>query len=394
MILSDAQKILAGMLSPYSYDDFFNFIVGKKPLALLQQQQEQRQHLLGPDAKSTLLSNYAAYAEKLTCHIDKALVAPPIAKAVQSEDEFQQLIASYHQHGYTVRIPELQNISAPLSQFTRALELLFQNPVGVVCFWSQQNAKAPIHHDDVDVIVIQLVGNKRWYVSEQPAKLVNQWKSLAEAPPELAPYQVYDVQPGDLLYLPRGTAHTVESTSESVHLSIGFVPVTIREAIMAALDFFSDLDRPLRADLGQRADHLARATGEMLMLQQIRQGIEKLRHICQSDLFLQDALKFRQLKMVEKLPKLPAGNSQPLSSVHHKVRHHPLAIAASLSSEQLTDLRIPGKQTLIHKGAEAAVIYMQQHAEFSPAQLPGDLTDEVKLALVNKLLFDGFLIPA
>lgn len=394
MILSEAKKILTDSLSPYSYDDFFDFIVGKKPLALLQQPNEHRLLLLGRDPKATLLANFASYAPNLTCHIHKPIIPPPEARAVQSASEFQQLINEYHQTGYTVRIPELQGISAELSLFTRALEFIIQNPVAVVCFWSQQDARAPVHYDDVDVIVIQLVGTKRWYISEQQPKLANKWKSLAEGPPTLEPYKLYDVQPGDLLYLPRGTAHTVESTSESVHLSIGFVPVTIREAIAAALDFYSDLDRPLRADLGQRADQLSGETGAALMHQQIRQGIEKLRHICQSDLFLQDALQFRQLRMVENLAKLPAeqsGQNQLPLSLHDKVHHHPLAIAAMLSNEKITDLRFPGKQTLIHKGAEAAVCFMQNNTEFTPAQLPGELSDEVKLALVNKWLYDGFL---
>jgi ribosomal protein L16 Arg81 hydroxylase len=50
-----------------------------------------------------------------------------------------------------------------------------------------------------------------------------------------------------MLHLPRGTAHTVQSTTESIHLSIGFLPVTVREAMAAAVDYLSESDRSIRA---------------------------------------------------------------------------------------------------------------------------------------------------
>ncbi len=106
-------------------------------------------------------------------------------------------------------------------------------------FWSEGGAKAPVHHDEVDVIVIQLVGTKRWFISDATPTLPNQWRGLGETSAVMNSFKTYDVQPGDLLYVPRGTVHTVESISESIHLSIGFVPVTQRDAIIAALDLLS-----------------------------------------------------------------------------------------------------------------------------------------------------------
>ncbi len=389
MILSEAQKIVADVLGPYPMTEFFDQVFGRKPLALLNQPEARRELMLGDAPKTAILNSYAKYAASLTCHIDKPVVPPPTPHAVPDAAAFAELITKYHQTGYTVRIPEVTDISPQLSRFTRALEFIVQNPVGVVIFWSETGARAPVHHDEVDVIVIQLQGSKRWFISDEPPTLSNNWTGLGEQPPALGRHRVIDVSAGDLLYVPRGTAHTVESTGESIHLSIGFVPVTVREAIAAALDFLSDLDKPLRLNLGQLEQPVASGNGAV-MPQQIRHGIEKLRNICQSEQFLQDALNFRTAKMIQKLPKLTT-DSAVATSANQQVRHHPLAIAQLMATPHILDFRQPGKQSLIHLGVERSVRFIINTSQFSIRDIPGDIGDDVRLALVNKMLADGYL---
>lgn len=391
MILSEAQNILADILSPYSYDEFFDLIAAQKPLALLGAPNHHRAKIAGEDPKSALLSGFEKYAPSLTSHIQKPTLPPPEAKAVQSAAAFEALIRDFHQRDYTVRFPDVTGLSPGLSQFTRALEYIFQNPVGVVVFWSDGGAKAPVHYDEVDVIVIQLVGNKRWFISDAAPALPNKWRGLGEKPAVMGTYQTYDVQPGDLLYVPRGTVHTVESTTESVHLSIGFVPVTVRDAMIAALDLLSDLDKPIRSNLAQRADHLATGQSMPLIQAQVRQGVEKLKQICQSELFIRDALNFRRSRVIQQLPKLPVRTNQTVDSVQSKVRHSPLAIAGLFATNDIVDFRQPGKQHLIHLGAEVSVRFILSRPEFRVAEIPGDISDEVRIAMVNKMLADGYL---
>ena len=260
-MLLQARALLAELLRPYSYDTFFEEVVGRRPLALLGGERLDRATLLGDDPQKVILEAYDKHAPDLTCHALAAKVEPPSPQRVADADAFHSLICSYHSSGFTVRVPEVTNLSPELRQLGRALELTVESPVGAVIFWSAAGAEAPVHHDDIDVIAIQLAGRKLWFVSNDPPTLPNQWKGVGEAPPKLERYNTIDVGPGDLLYLPRGTAHTVHSTTESIHVSIGFVPVTLRDALIAAIDHLSDLDMPLRAGVTPRADDLANDRG-------------------------------------------------------------------------------------------------------------------------------------
>ena len=392
MILTEAQKILSNIISPYSYDDFFNNIVGHKPLALLDNANHQRSQILGVSPKQVILNSFEKYAPELTSHIHTAVVPPPKARAVESAQAFQNLINEYHKTGYTVRIPNASNLSPELSQFNRALELLLETTVDVVVFWSDTDAKAPIHHDEVDVIVIQLIGNKKWYISDEQPSLPNKWKGHGQKAPELGRYSTYDVQPGDLLYIPRGTPHTVHSTSESLHLSIGFVPVTLRDAINSVLDHLSEIDRPLRENLGIRADNLSKQQNISTILEQIKLGIDKLNNSCKSDSFIQDSLDLRRSRMIFDLPKLDVSKLKQPISISTRVKHNPLAIAQLVTTTDIIDFRQPSEQTLIHLGVEDCMRFIMNTSTFVVSDIPGDVGDDIRIALVNKMLMNGFLM--
>jgi len=126
------------------------------------------------------------------------------------------------------------------------------------------------------------------------------------------------------------------------------------------------------------------------MPQQIRHGIEKLRNICQSEQFLQDALNFRTAKMIQKLPKLTTEHAVA-TLLTQQDSHHPLAIAQLMATPHILDFRQPGKQSLIHLGVERSVRFIINTSQFTIRDIPGDIGDDVRLALVNKMLADGYL---
>lgn len=393
-MLPQARAILAELLRPHSYDSFFEEFVGRQPLALLGDDRTDRAGILGDDPKKTILAAFEKHAPELTCHTLAPKTPPPVARRVADAAEFHALIREYHDLDYTVRIPEAVDLSPELRRLTRALEVILEVPVGAVIFWSAAEAKAPVHYDEIDVIAIQLVGEKRWFVSEDPSELPNEWKTAGEGPPSLDRYSTVDVGPGDLLYLPRGTAHTVESTAESIHISIGFVPVTVREAIIAALDHLSDSDKPLRTGVTRRADALSNGEGTGQVSAQVKDGLEKLLASCQSDAFIQQAMGRRRAKMIADLPKLSPSSPGNPTTVQTTVKHNPLGMTHVIKSPTVLDFSQPGEHIFIHPGAEESLQFIVATPQFRVGDIPGEIGDDVRIALVNRLLSSGLLEPA
>lgn len=391
---SRARDILAELLRPESYDRFLNEVVGRRMLHIHEGDSATRSRLIGEDPQTTILGAYDDFAPNLTCHSGSATRPPPRARRVRDSAEFKSLIRAYHDAGYTVRIPDVTNLSPALRRLSRAIEEVFENPSGPAIFWSAAGADAPVHHDEVDLIIVHLTGKKRWYISTEPPTLPNTWKAAGEGAPSLERHHVLDIVPGDVLYLPRGTPHTVESTTDSIHLSIGFVPVTLREAMNAVADYFSETDRNLRAGVTERADDLVRGEGVQQAADKVRQALKDLLAKSDSDQFVREALDRRRARMIQDLPKLSAGKQVSQIRPDSRVEHHPLAFAQVLATGNIVDFRQPGERILVHRGAEEALRYIVKTAEFRVADIPGGLSDEVKVALVGKLISTGFLVPA
>ena len=108
-----------------------------------------------------------------------------------------------------------------LAEAARAIGLLFHAEVEGHIFVSSQGVQglAP-HYDCTDVFVVQLAGRKAWHVSTQRAD--NPVAGMA-APEEFDPQRpvdVFELDEGDILYLPRGTFHWAVAASEvSLHAS-------------------------------------------------------------------------------------------------------------------------------------------------------------------------------
>jgi hypothetical protein len=392
MILPQAEEILRRLLDPMPLDTFLDDVVGKR-FAKLEGalHKNARGMLLGTDPERLLLDSFARLAPNIGCHAAAPSGPPPDIVPVPDADSFRQKIAAFHARGYTVRLPEIRSLTPELDQLLRALEFVFHQPVKVEAFWSRGDAKAPIHHDDYDIFVIHLKGNKRWFISTLPSDLPNAWKTLSDTPPRIDRFIEVPVEPGDLLYLPRGTTHRVDAVSDSIHLSIGFIPLTLREAVIACLDFLSDIDQPLREIVGARLGTQAQASDFGDIPEQVRGALTTLAKQCEANSFVAEALQRRSSRVIGNLEK-PGTSAIPTQiSSSTRLRHTPLAVSHLVSNSARIDFAYPGGHQLIHRGAAECVTFIAVTPEFYVRDIPGPVGDDVRLALAKKFVDCGFL---
>lgn len=386
MIQEQAEALISGTLAPLATDEFFD-AVGKRYLEYKDGPSHPRRLLFGDDPKQTALSAFVSHSEKLDWHARAPTQPPPTPRETSGPDDFRQLIQRFHERGYTVRIPDVAVLSPQLQLFTRALEFMLRKPVEASLFWSGAGAEAIIHYDKSENIVVQLEGRKRWYISTEPAGLQNNWMHVGEPVPSIEHHRVVDVGPGDLLYIPRGTPHTVESTTESLHLAIVFQPMTAREAIIAALDALSDNDRSLRETAVTRANGVD--FGQLSA--QVTGGIRRLLEHAQSEDFLRAALDFRFAQNTASLPPLPRSGVTSALTRETEMRQTPLAISYLRPSFASMDFSQPGVQIPIHRGVEPELKFITSNQQFRIGDIPGAAGDDVKIALVTRMIDTGFL---
>jgi len=251
--------------------------------------------------------------------------------------------------------------------------------------------KAPVHYDDHDLLVVQLRGNKRWYVSSRASELNNTWAAIPERPPELGAHHTVDVRPGDLLYLPRGTWHSVDSDSNSLHLSIGFTPLTVRAAVIAAVDHLADLDRGWRTTIGNRLSYQLRGPGLDRISPAVAEATVNLANACRTPGFLSSALQWRSSRAIAALAALPQDGSAPALTLDSELSQGELALCHLTATPERIDVSYPGGHLYIHRGAQPCIEYMVNTARFRVRDIPGEVGDDIRLSLAGRFLEIGFL---
>jgi mannose-6-phosphate isomerase-like protein (cupin superfamily) len=381
---AQAEALLGEWLQPLSPGIFFDAL-GARVVDANGGDGHARSQLLGPRPYLTLLNAFATFSSRLEYHCPAPTAQPPAPRQAESPDDFLALIREYHERGYTVRVPNVAELSPALQRFARALEVALQKPVTACLFWSKAGARAKVHYDNRDNLVVQLSGRKRWFVSTDAPALHNDWAEADEAGARLRVPRVIDVEPGDLLYIPRGVTHTVESTTESLHLAILFTPVTLRETLIAALDHLSDLDRTFRETA------LPRCPAAGPLPDRVWSALNQLLVRCQSPRFIEEALDHHASRMIGDLPPLPRPAATPSIGAETQVRHSGLAACSLRLGSKYLKFSQPGGHLAIHAGVEREVRFIAATPEFKVRDIPGNSPLEIRAALVRQLIASGFL---
>ena len=155
--------------------------------------------------------------------------------------------------GATLVLQALQRTWEPIGRLVSSLNDELGNPVQANAYITPpQNQGFDDHYDVHDVFVLQISGTKRWVIHEPvfPDPLRDQpWTDRREqvgAAAATEPATDAVLEPGDVLYLPRGWLHAAQAQGEvSIHVTLG---IHNRTAYAVAEEITASLLRDLRDD--------------------------------------------------------------------------------------------------------------------------------------------------
>jgi ribosomal protein L16 Arg81 hydroxylase len=391
MSTDPATEKLGELLRPSSPAEFFARLREARFIHIRGEARFERTNLLGSDPGEVLIANWATLAPKIGFHAVTPTGPPPGIGPAASEDDFRNRIRLFHERGYSVRFPDLRLFSPALDVMARALESRVHQPVTAAAFWSKGGLRAPVHFDDRDIIAVQLVGEKEWEVSGAPSPLrTNQMIMPDEAVTSVPEPVRVKMRAGDLLYVPRGLAHTVEGEIESLHISFMFHPVTLRDALVAAIDELARVDRSFReAIAGDVRGQLTKADAQELV-PSVLEAINRLQHSTGSAEFLQTSLRKRSGRAIRGMEPLPTVPEAKIG-LDTRLKQNESALCVLVQGERMIELNYPGDKIYIHRGVQEALTFMVEQPVFRLSDVPGDLPADILIALAGKLLSIGHL---
>lgn len=141
--------------------------------------------------------------------------------------------------GATIILSQLHMLVPELAQYCRALErefsTRFQTNIYLTPGGNSQGFKA--HYDSHDVFVLQVTGRKKWKIFDTPIELplrAQDFDPETHLPGDVT--MEFDLEPGDMCYIPRGVMHAAESDNElSLHITVGVIARTWTDLLLETL---------------------------------------------------------------------------------------------------------------------------------------------------------------
>jgi len=222
---------LGSLLHPISIDEFFTDFWERKPLFIQRRDNDYYRELLTDRDLENIISNadlrYPAIqlAKNGTfypaaAYTSDARVGQLVLKGVPNVGT----ISAEYGNGTTIVLPALLRTWEPLRILAWRLETELDFSIHANAYLTPgQAAGFPAHYDTHDIFVLQIAGRKYWRVTKPPISLPH--RSQTFKPEGFKPGPLiaeFELEAGDLLYLPRGYVHaTTTSDGHSAHVTMG-----------------------------------------------------------------------------------------------------------------------------------------------------------------------------
>jgi ribosomal protein L16 Arg81 hydroxylase len=122
----------------------------------------------------------------------------------------------------------------------RQLEADFSCPVQTNIYLTPPNAQGfQTHYDNHDVLVLQVEGRKRWRLYDAPVGTPYRGERFTPGRfAETEPREELVLEPGDVLYVPRGLMHDAVNEGDdqaSLHITTGLLAKTWADFLLEAV---------------------------------------------------------------------------------------------------------------------------------------------------------------
>jgi len=300
--------------------------------------------------------------------------------------------------GATLVLQALHRAWPPLVTFASRLSDELGHPVQINAYITPPGNRGFAPHYDVhDVFVLQVAGRKRWRIHEPVVRdpLADQpWEKYKDAVAAGAagePQIDAVLEPGDALYLPRGTIHAADALGEtSIHLTVGVHPIT-RYDLVSHLLKLAAAEPELRTSLPMGVDLADPAT----LAPEVAATVEGLRAFLAeapvgalADKVGDDLMARTRPAPIGPLAQLDAAESVQLAS---RLRRRAGLRLRTVEDRENVNLTMLDRSVTLPLACADAVKHALEADSFVVAELPG-LADDDRLVLVRRLLREGVLV--
>ncbi|HKV28349.1 MAG TPA: cupin domain-containing protein, partial [Candidatus Acidoferrales bacterium] len=299
--------------------------------------------------------------------------------------------------GSTITLAFLDTVVPSLTSFCRTLEGELSFPFQANIYMTPPGAQgAKPHYDTHDVFVLQVAGSKKWSIYGTPVELPLPEQDFDSAIHEQGATTLeFELQVGDVAYIPRGIVHDARSTDVvSLHITAGVLRYTWTDLLLEFVASAALNDPAFRKSL---PPGFARPEFDRAQARETLRGLlQKISSRTDFDAALGASFDYFVDRLMAVSPPPLRGQMAQLAglerlTVDTVVGARPGVIARVQANGESATVECYGRKITFPSHAHKAVQFALTHAKFIARELPGDLDEAGKLALVRRLIREGLV---
>jgi ribosomal protein L16 Arg81 hydroxylase len=392
-VQSPVETSLRWLINPVGTDVFFRNYWEQRPLVVTRNQPAYFSPLFSLSEVDRVLTTLDRRYPDVTLKNASRQVEPgeyTLADDVLDVAKIYQLF----EEGSTITLAYLDTVVPALTLFCRSLEKEFSFPFQTNIYLTPPGAQgARAHYDTHDVFVLQVTGSKKWTIYGTPVESPLRGQDFD---PDIhqrgAPTLEFQLDAGDVAYIPRGVVHDAHSTETiSLHITAGILRYTWADLLLEFVAGACLNDPAFRKSLPPGFALPGFDTGAME---------ETLRNLLQqvvpkSD--FQAALGRFVDEFISSCPPVLEGQMSQLAALDHLTVDS--VVGARLGaiyrlqarSGDCASVECCGRKMTFPPHAGETVRFALSNPRFAVRDLPGNLDDSGRLTLIRRLIREGLV---
>jgi ribosomal protein L16 Arg81 hydroxylase len=306
---------------------------------------------------------------------------------------------NHFQQGATLVMSQLNQKWQPLQRLKEGLQRSLSANVVTNVFLSRADSQGfSVHYDSHDVFVIQLEGQKTWSLYDSPLPLPTKAQPFGRTGVTAgALSQTVTLEPGDMLYVPRGLFHEARTSDDlSLHVTLGVHPYLCVDYVGDIVQAMASSNVNWRRSVPAGAGAEAQAGRHKVLRQLLAElaSAEELEPV--ADAIYEDAVSYKSRQGMH----LVADHLQQVLAAEKSSRSATYTVRET--TPPVTSARQAAK--VVVSGCGQSVAFPERFAPVIEAllggrrlaaeTLPGDFTADEKLSIVRKLVGTGVLVAS
>jgi len=380
------------LIAPTSPAAFFAEYWEKKPLLIRREDAAYYSELLSLRSLDRVLTTQTLNREMCFIANATASVSPEDFTFPDGVVDTARLFQKFADGG-TIVFNQLQAFVPHLMELCRSLERELSTRFQTNIYMTPSKAQGfPTHYDSHDVFILQVHGVKHWVLYNTPIELPFRGQPFQrDVTVKGEPTMQFDMRPGDMLYMPRGTMHDATTgEGETMHITVGALQTTWTELLLEAVAKLAAGDVDFRRSLppGYASSSYDRKEAKAMFDSLLKRVVEQADFDGAMDHFADDLVSSRTALIEGQMEQmLRLGDI----TVEHRAGARPNLIYRHSEVNGQLVLSCYGAEIRLPDHATEPTRFALDTADYKISDLPGDLDDAGKVVLVKRLVREGLV---